>query len=99
MTAITIEIYRQRNRSKTARATEATKDRAATPYNRHKWRWRAKAANGAKVANGGAAYINLDDLIDTIVLLWPVNDNPHISVRHQKRTVELRHIHQLLEAA
>lgn len=87
---LTIEVYKQRNRSKTA------KDTPANPgYNRHRLRWRGKAANGEKVANGGAAYVNLGDLVGELFRLWPGQSGAHVQVKFEGRTVPLAEAHTL----
>lgn len=91
-----IEIYRQRNRSKTA----AEGKPAGTGHTRHRFRWRALADNHEKVGNGGAAYINFADLIDELALYWP---DPaaatHVQVKFEGRTVPLADARSLAPAA
>lgn len=46
-----------------------------------RWRWRARAVNGRKIANGGEGYSSRDDLVGALELLWPPATTSHIVVR------------------
>lgn len=87
----TIEIYKQRNRSATAKEGNPP----GSGHNRHKLRWRAKAANGRKVANGGAAYINFGDVVTELEALWPELGAAHVQVTFAGKTVPLAQVRSL----
>lgn len=44
--------------------------KSRNPLARQPWRWRAVAANGRRLANGGEAYTNLEDLRRALRLLF-----------------------------
>lgn len=60
---------------------EPYRRRQYMPPTRHQWRWRARAANGEKLSNGGAAYINAGDLLHALHVQWPDGSDAHVGVR------------------
>jgi hypothetical protein len=48
------------------------------PLSSQPWRWKAVAANGRKIANGGESYTNLTDLKSALRLLFSDNTSVYL---------------------
>lgn len=46
-----------------------------------RWRWRAKAANSRKLANGGEGYTSSTGLLHALHVLWPPGSDAHVMVQ------------------
>lgn len=57
---------------------ELYEDRLGPPSQRY--RWRARGANGRKMANGGEGYNSVQGRADALNMLWPNQD--HIEFRN-----------------
>jgi len=58
---------------------ECYQRRLATPSQR--WRWRARAVNGRKIANSGEGYTDKNGLADALALIWPPSTTRHVVVK------------------